>query len=181
MQYAGYLADTREVTDAIACAEAALQLLKQQAAHTATQPSEPVAARASGMDWRSRLLAYGEATGASVARSEQAVASRVGGSFDRALVGLISAQKDDSCVQIRDSLPSCRRRCQTCFDFPGRCHRAGSACMHRVCFSALHPGGIVLPDIQQIVLTNLEYFHLRVPSCTAPCLFTKWQGSNGTY
>ena len=34
-------------------------------------------------------------------------------------------------------------------------------------YSALRPGGIVLPDIQQIVLTNLKYFHLRVPSCTA--------------
>ena len=33
--------------------------------------------------------------------------------------------------------------------------------------SPLHSGGIVLSDIQQIVLTNLEYFHLRVPNCSA--------------
>ena len=33
--------------------------------------------------------------------------------------------------------------------------------------SALHPGGIVLADTQQPVLINLEYFYLRVPSCTA--------------
>ena len=26
--------------------------------------------------------------------------------------------------------------------------------------------GIVLSDIQQIVLRNLDFFHLRVPSCT---------------
>ena len=28
-------------------------------------------------------------------------------------------------------------------------------------------GGIVLSDTQQTVLTNLECFYLRVPSCTA--------------
>ena len=30
-----------------------------------------------------------------------------------------------------------------------------------------NPSGIVLSDTQQAVLTNLEYFYLRVPSCTA--------------
>ena len=32
-----------------------------------------------------------------------------------------------------------------------------------------HPGGIILSDIQKIVLTHLEYFYLRVPSCRALC------------
>ena len=30
-----------------------------------------------------------------------------------------------------------------------------------------NPSGIVLSDTQQAVLTNLEYFYLRVPGCTA--------------
>ena len=30
-----------------------------------------------------------------------------------------------------------------------------------------NPGGILLSDIQKIVLTNLEYFYLRVPSVAA--------------
>ena len=33
--------------------------------------------------------------------------------------------------------------------------------------SALHPGGVILSDIQQIVLENLELFYLRVPRCRA--------------
>ena len=33
--------------------------------------------------------------------------------------------------------------------------------------SALHPSGIVLPNIHQTVLTHLNYFYPRVPSCRA--------------
>ena len=33
--------------------------------------------------------------------------------------------------------------------------------------SDLQPGGIVLSNIQQIVLTKLDYFYPRVPSCGA--------------
>ena len=39
-------------------------------------------------------------------------------------------------------------------------------CAASACCTVFHsPGGIVLSDIQQFVMTNIEYFYLRVPSC----------------
>ena len=55
------------------------------------------ATQAPTTDWRTRLQALSEATGASVARSGQAVASRVGAVWDRTLTGLMG-QKKDNCL-----------------------------------------------------------------------------------
>ena len=43
-------------------------------------------------------------------------------------------------------------------------HRAVACWPEPVLYS---PGGIVLPDIQQLFLTNLEYLYVWVPSCRA--------------
>ena len=46
-------------------------------------------------------------------------------------------------------------------------HHSTGAGWLRAAAVLYNPSGIVLSNIQQVVLTNLEYFHLRVPSCRA--------------
>lgn len=92
MQYAGQLAEAGLIADAVAYANAAMQLLGKAKADRAAVLSFNVdAVLAAATDWHMRLKAHGAATGASHVRSGQSVVSRFGSFLDRTVMNMLGA------------------------------------------------------------------------------------------